>query len=582
MKQILPLFRAVVGLLLLLLGPAAWAQSPTWQTADILSQTSIGPAGSNLLGSQYLVADGQGNLYVYGYFYGTITLGATTLSTTPSAGGTARSGYVAKWNTTTRQFVWAVQPGSTDDQYITQVAVQGNNLYLAGTFRGPTINFGSSVLTNSASSTDGFVAKLVDQGSSASFAWAQGLGGSQNDYAQALAVNGANVYVSGSFTSPSASFGPLTLTNAVAAGGSHDIFVAKLADQGSSASFAWVQRAGGSGNDQGLRMTANGPNVYLTGTFTSPTLTFGNTTLTQATTNGNVSNSFVTKLTDNGSAGGFAWVMQEDMDSYGNTLAASDNNLYLVRSFSGTGVLGTTRYVSVGGSDLLVAKLTDAGTSASYAWVKQAGGTADEYGVGLAVQGNVVYVGGSFAGTTLPLGTIALTNAAAPTTDGYLAKLLDAGASASFTWADRFGGSSPDGGASVALTGGKAYVTCYVGGPATFGNLTLSGSGVPPTACLASLADATLATTGPASLSFGLYPNPARATATVQLPATTGSAPVTISVLDALGRTVGTHTLPAPTTERRHELALRGLPAGVYLVRITAGAASGTQRLAVQ
>lgn len=59
-----------------------------------------------------------------------------------------------------------------------------------------------------------------------------------------------------------------------------------------------------------------------------------------------------------------------------------------------------------------------------------------------------------------------------------------------------------------------------------------------------------------------LFPNPAHGTATLRLPAGTPRLPLTLT--DALGRTVRRYPAPAaPETE----LDLRGLPAGVYVVR---------------
>jgi hypothetical protein len=62
---------------------------------------------------------------------------------------------------------------------------------------------------------------------------------------------------------------------------------------------------------------------------------------------------------------------------------------------------------------------------------------------------------------------------------------------------------------------------------------------------------------------LALYPNPAHATATLSLPATATSR--SVQVLDALGRTLRRQMLPAHAATA--VLDLRGLPAGVYVVR---------------
>ena len=83
------------------------------------------------------------------------------------------------------------------------------------------------------------------------------------------------------------------------------------------------------------------------------------------------------------------------------------------------------------------------------------------------------------------------------------------------------------------------------------------------------------ATTDPAPPreTLPLYPNPAHDPATVQF--RPGTAKTALALLDALGRAVRRY--PAPTgTEAT--LDLRGLPAGVYVLR----SGAGSQRLVVE
>jgi hypothetical protein len=100
-----------------------------------------------------------------------------------------------------------------------------------------------------------------------------------------------------------------------------------------------------------------------------------------------------------------------------------------------------------------------------------------------------------------------------------------------------------------------------------------------PQMALVGLADARPLPVEPSVL---VYPNPARAGVTVTL---SGQAvewargPVTISILDVSGRIRQTATCGLQPAVR---LDLRGLPAGVYAVHLTAGRNSATQRLVVQ
>jgi len=60
-------------------------------------------------------------------------------------------------------WLWATNAGGTDYDYASSVAVDASgNLYVAGLFRSPTLNFGSYTLTNAGAGTisDMFLAKL--------------------------------------------------------------------------------------------------------------------------------------------------------------------------------------------------------------------------------------------------------------------------------------------------------------------------------------------------------------------------------------------------------------------------------------
>ena len=99
------------------------------------------------------------------------------------------------------------------------LAISGNALYAAGSFSGA-VSFGSHRFI-SAGSNDLYLTKLTDAGESSSYAWAlQG----NNGFANAVAVSGSNVYITGSYYRPTTLGGqPLAGTGA---------FVAKLTDYG--------------------------------------------------------------------------------------------------------------------------------------------------------------------------------------------------------------------------------------------------------------------------------------------------------------------------------------------------------------
>jgi hypothetical protein len=87
----------------------------------------------------------------------------------------------------------------------------------------------------------------------------------------------------------------------------------------------------------------------------------------------------------------------------------------------------------------------------------------------------------------------------------------------------------------------------------------------------------------PAAFEFvGVYPNPARSTATAMLRATTPLAAATVTAYDVLGREVAVlHDGPLAATTHRFGLEARDLPAGVYFVTVRSGDFAQTKRVLV-
>lgn len=78
-----------------------------------------------------------------------------------------------------------------------------------------------------------------------------------------------------------------------------------------------------------------------------------------------------------------------------------------------------------------------------------------------------------------------------------------------------------------------------------------------------------------------IYPNPATATVQVRLPGQPTARPATVEVLDLLGRAVRQRSAQLSATEAA-SVDLRGLPAGLYAVRVQCAGVEYTGRLVVQ
>jgi hypothetical protein len=420
-------------LLLALLPLVARAQTtpPAWQVALSGNNNQPGTGGTSL--ARASAVDARGNVFITGSFTGSVSFGSTRLV---NAGmGTTTDVFVAKWDATAQAFTWATSGGGTNNDVGYGIAVSGTGVYVTGYF-----TFSASLAGQAlagAGGTDVFVAKYVDTstGSTAatsSFAngWATSGGGTGSDQGLGIAVSGAGVYVTGSFTNGASIAGQAlagTSTN-----GNSDVFVAKYVDTstGSTAatsSFAngWVTSGGGTGNDQGLGIAVSGTGVYVTGIFVS------------------------------GASASIA----------GQALAGA------------------------GGTDVFVAKYVDTSTGSTAAtssfangWATSGGGTGTDVGYGIAVSGTSVFVTGSFtSGASASFAGQAL--AGAGLSDVFVAKYVDTStgstaATSSFAngWATSGGGTGTDVGYGIAVSGQRVYAAGYVTPPATFGSLTFGNT----------------------------------------------------------------------------------------------------------
>ena len=110
--------------------------------------------------------------------------------------------------------------------------------------------------------------------------WAKSAVGTIWDEGNSVSTDASgNVYVTGYFQSATITFGSITMTNSNS--GWEEIFIVKYDSSGNA---LWAKSAGGSGNDYGqfVSIDANG-NVFITGYFDSPQITFGSTILTNST-----------------------------------------------------------------------------------------------------------------------------------------------------------------------------------------------------------------------------------------------------------------------------------------------------------
>jgi len=241
----------------------------------VWAETAGGSANDAGMG---VATDVTGNIYATGSFSSSsITFGTTTFT---NGGGIDY--FTVKYNAA-GAVVWAKTASGASNDVGYNIKVDANkNPIVVGSFNSSTLTFGATALTLNAGD-DIFIVKYDSLGN---VSWAKSAGGNANDVGESISIDAAgNSYITGYYGSPSLVFGATTLTNA----GTNNIY---LAEYNSSGTAIWAKNAGGTSDDRGaaIAVDANGSS-YITGYYTSTTISFGTNTLT----NGGTEDMYVAK-----------------------------------------------------------------------------------------------------------------------------------------------------------------------------------------------------------------------------------------------------------------------------------------------
>ncbi|MDO7875598.1 T9SS type A sorting domain-containing protein [Hymenobacter sp. ASUV-10] len=577
-------WRRVLGALLLsgLLGLVAHAQPAALQ--PVLLARAAGTGSADIAA---LAATSGGDYYVAGNFTGSITVGTVPLSST---GGT--DAFVARCQAGTGAVQWVLPLTGPVEEQITCLSWHNNALYVGGRFRSARLTLDGQTIANAdpanIGSRDGFVAKITDQGTRGRVVWAYDLGGATEDYVTALAGNGDRVYVGGTFDSPSISLAGTPLDNSQprpATLATTDGFVAALLDLGATAAVSWVLPAAGVGREEVTALAVSGPTVYVGGTHTSvggSLSQLGSISLAPA---GRPA-AFVGRVQDGLQTANPVWV--EELRGSGpvflSALALLPGSVYVSGTFEGvtdTLPIGPDILTNAGNTDGYLARLDDAGATASWAWGRHASGWGYEGLQALATDGKSIYAAGRFNSPTLTLGSTVLPNplpAPGVGLDAFVTRLTTSG---TFVETQAIAGDGNALAHAVLAIGSQLYLGGSFGGNATFGSQLLTSAS--NAGYVASVAFRPLGGRAGAALpGLALAPNPASGRAELRLPAGSGAAPFSISMLDALGRVVRRREVAATAGGQTIMLELAGLAPGVYAVRVQQGAAQAVQKLVVE
>lgn len=284
-----------------------------------------------------------------------------------------------------------------------------------------------------------------------------------------------NIFIGGQFSgSPSIGTTTINLTpgSYTTSPENYDFFVAKFNPNGA---LQWIRSGLGiSGDEVTSICTDNQGNCIIAGSFSSPTLTIGNFTLTAS----HASEYFIAKYDTNGNA---LWAIKNNA-SLTDITSDINNNIIATGMFDSLITIGSST-INTTQLDYFIAKYNAAGIAQ---WASN-GLTStcpncNSYGVAVKtdLSGNIFATGNfssinfSVAGTTLQ--NTSLTNTFNPPSDVFLVKYNTQGTP---LWAKKFGGIGADEAFDLDMKKNEIYVNGRPGGNILFGTNTLVISAVP-------------------------------------------------------------------------------------------------------
>jgi len=368
----------IILLFLAVLPFAAYCQLPVPQWVDDLG----GSGDSKPTG---LITDNQNNIYVTGYFSGTVDFDPSAgVKNLTSVGG--YDIYVAKY-TPAGSLIWAVSMGGDGLDQANCMTVDNNgNATVVGQFQSSTLNAGAFSLVNQGAE-DTFVIHLDANGN---VKWAASIGEAGTDRGEEVSADAQGDVILTSIFQNTVTVGANTAT---AGGGQFNGLIVKYDVNGN---VLWDINLGNSGDTEvyGNGTDSNG-NIVVAGIFT------GSVDFDPLGTHDVVNSAgggyFVAKYS---SAGKLLWVYTGD-GSVTNPMINidSNNNVSFAGSFTPSVTFGGNTLTAQGQQDVFLAKYLSNGTLQYAKDIGGTGGSLFGYQIRNDPNNNDVYLTGYMTGT---------------------------------------------------------------------------------------------------------------------------------------------------------------------------------------
>ena len=339
---------------------------------------------SNVDWGKAVCVDSKNNVYVTGYFAGSVDFGKGYVSST----GGSTDAFLVKY-ASDGTCLWSNTIGDIGEENGNAVCVDSsNNVYITGYFTNQ-INFGSGAVTCNGKA-DIFIAKYLPDGA---LVWSKTIGGSDathSDIGTSLCAGPLNIlYVSGIFCG-SADFGGGTVTGSDKA---YSFFIVKYLSDGT---FQWIKTSGTNSSAYASSVCTDAEgSVYATGDYLGR-IDFGNGNIIRRMD----SHAYIVKYASNGT---FQWVNVFDGVDSGSTgfdlCIGQSGNIYLTGNFLGTvNIGGNNEIISENSWDIFIIKYSPDG---EYQQGRTIGGNdGGDWGYSICSDmSDNVYITGSFQQT---------------------------------------------------------------------------------------------------------------------------------------------------------------------------------------
>lgn len=547
---------------------------PLSTRAQFVSQIS-----SNVLAiSNDVAVDNAGNVYVTGGFDGT----ATFPDSGPALTSIGRKDiFVARYNPA-GQPEWAFGIGGiasgpgVDDEGLSIAVSPAGHLFVTGYFQG-TADFdpGSGIAeVTSYGFRDVFLASYTSDGQ---LRWVDSFGGAADDRGQGVGVfENEAVYFTGFFRETARLASDAEETGTLTSVGEEDGFLIRMDQAGG---FDWNLGYGNISVDKGARVGVDDSgNVYLAGVF-SQTVDFDPGA--EEAVLSSLSGSQDGMLATYSPAGSFLRVLplgSPQLDGIAGMAVDGTGDVYLIGNFIGTldfDPLNEPQAIVSLGIDQYIARYTPAG---ALAWVYTLG-SGFAQGSDIAINEDAILVSGIFGDNLFPDPNSTFALESQGEQDIMLASYSKDGA---FRWGQAIGGVLSETATAVTLSAeGEVYLTGFFQDEVDFapdaGTAILSSSGTFDGFLVRYAPDGSLPVSTETPQETGdlshltAYPNPAANRVVVTVDAPLGT-PVTLAVFDVLGRQIDVQaTRTHAHGQTRFDLALTGIRAGFYFVRVSNG-----------